>query len=266
MIDKLRIISADRITAFESHSPERAEKLAQEILHDGKLKNPVLVCTLGDKFLILDDVSILEALRLLDVVHIPVQVADVGGLSVHPWQRVVENWHEGDLLEFCARFPRQVRVLASPQEELSRHDAEVHFKNKAVYRLSFSSSSVLVRADICAKFCSCMAAGHKSFRTKLNHRDADPLRAFARASAAFFPPVFTIAELAAMALRDIRLPQGIVRIDLPGRLLGIDYSLTILQENVSPDDKEAFLKHLIHMRMSSDRIAYYNGAVFMFNN
>jgi hypothetical protein len=39
-----------------------------------------------------------------------------------------------------------------------------------------------------------------------------------------------------------------------------------LKENASSEEKEAFLVQLLQLRMSSDRIAYYNGSVFMFNN
>lgn len=266
MIENLKIISSDEIVQFESSSDERTEKLREEISRDGRLKNPLLVYPLKDKYLLLDDASILAALKSLDVSHIPVQLAKPGLLTVHSWQRMVEKWYQENLVSFCARFPRQVRLLKSTTGPLASHQAEIRFRNNTIMRVSFLSKSFLVRVDMSTKFIRLLMRAHKSYRTKIDFHNRNPFRGFGNASAAVFPPMFSLVELAKISAHDILLPHGLARVDQPGRVLGIDYALAILKDNVSAEEKESFLRHLIHMRMSSDRVAYYDGSVFMFNN
>jgi hypothetical protein len=266
MVENLRIISSDKIIAFESPSTDRVAKIAAEMARDDKLKNPLLVYPLNEKYLMIDDVSILEALKSLEVTHIPIQLADIERLSVNPWQRVVENWYKKDLIHFCERFPRQIRISFVAKSKLERQQAEIRFRDKTCLRLTLLSDSYLVRAEMLRNFFADLTQAHQCFRAKLDIGESDPLRDFPNSSAAIFPPVFDITELADMAVRKMYLPQGIVRVDQPGRVLGIDYSLSILREDVSSEEKESFLKQMIHMRMSSDRTAYYEGFVYMFNS
>lgn len=266
MIEKLKIIPTASIIPFESPVKERYVRLAQEIQREGRLKNPLLVRPLDEKFLLLDDVTILSALRHLQISHVPVQLADSQDVSVHAWQRLIKDYNGDDFESFCKLFPRQLRAVTPTTDRLGRHQAELRLKDGGRVRMSISSRSPLVRADICCKFYATLCRSYKTFRAKIDYRDPDPLRGYPEASAVLFPPVFTIEELAEVAMRRILLPQGFARIDQPGRVLGIDYSLSILHENVAIAEKESFLYELLRMRMSSDRIAYYNGAVIMFNS
>jgi hypothetical protein len=266
MIEKLKIIPTANIISFESPAKERADKLAHEIHREGKLRNPLLVWPLDEKYLLLDDVTILSALTHLQVSHVPVQLADSRDISVHAWQRLIKEYSAEDILAFCKLFPRQLRAISSATGILGNHQAEIRFRNGNRVRISVSSRSPLVRADICGKFYATLTRSHKTFRAKIDYHDPDPLGGYADASAVLFPPVFTLEELAEVASRGVLLPQGFTRIDQPGRVLGIDYALSILHENVAIDEKQSFLYELLRMRMSSDRIAYYNGAVIMFNS
>lgn len=266
MIDNLKIISRDLIVSFEAFSDEHSFKLAHEMESNGKLRNPLLVYPLYDKYLLLDDACILKALESLDIRHIPVQVADEETLSVHPWQRVVEDWTSDDLMAFCDKFPRQVAIQPAHDDQLQAHQVEVRFRDSETVRLDFKSGALLVRVDMYNKLSAEVTRGNQSFRAKLNLFDVNPFDLFNRATAVIFPPMFTIDELAQVALSGMPLAQGIIRIDQPGRILGVDYALSILKEKAAPREKESFFQQLIQMRISSDRTSYYYGSVFMFNN
>jgi len=266
MIERLKIIPTASIVTFESSIKERTDKLADEIQRQGKLKNPLLVRPLKNGYLLLDDVTILSALTLLQISHVPVQLADSNDISVHAWQRLIKDYSSDDLIAFCQLFPRQLRAVTAANGRLGKHQMEIRFKDGTRLRVSISSRSPLVRADICEKFYARLGRNYRTYRAKIDFRDPDPLRGYSDVSSVLFPPVFTLDELAEIAARDVLLPQGFARIDQPGRVLGIDYSLSILHENVAIGEKESFLHELLRMRMSSDRIAYYNGAVIMFNS
>ncbi|MCK5124980.1 MAG: hypothetical protein KAR42_01885 [candidate division Zixibacteria bacterium] len=266
MIDTLKIISRSQIISFETFSDEHVFKLTHEMDREGKLRNPLLVYPLFDKYLLLDDACILQALEALGINHIPVQVADEDTFSVHPWQRVVENWHKEDLLQFCRKFPRQLIVIEDFTEPLKSDMVEIRFKEDNPVRISFKSNAIMTRVDLFNKLCGEVMRGNQSFRANLSLYDTEPFEQFEKATAVIYPPVFTIDELAHIGVNDMPMVQGIVRIDQPGRVLGVDYSLSILKEEAAPEEKESFFRQLIKMRISSDRTAYYYGNVFMFNN
>ncbi len=266
MIDNLKIISREQIVSFEAFSDEHSFKLGHEMESEGKIRNPLLVYPLFDKYLLLDDACILRALESLDIKHIPVQIADEETLSVHPWQRVVENWSKEDLLGFCDKFPRQIEIIENCETPLEEHQVEIRFRNSETVRLRFTSPALLVRVDLYNKLSAEVTRGNQSFRAKLELSDINPFELFNRATAVIFPPMFTIDELAQIAINGIPLAQGIIRIDQSGRILGVDYALSILKEQAATEEKESFFRQLIQMRISSDRTAFYYGNVFMFNN
>jgi hypothetical protein len=264
MLNKLKIIPLETIVAFEAPSEDRVDRLVAEIEEEGKLPNPLLVKPLDNVYLLLDDVAVLAALGRLDLKHVPIQPADAS-LSVRPWQRVVEHWHKDDLLTYQRAFPRQVSLSAG-NGPLSSRQAGVRFRDNTSFRLTFTSESFFTRCDmISTLIASCGRAGG-GFRAKLALDDPDPLRSFPQATAAVYPPFFSLDELAAIARGHDRLPYGLIRIDQPGRILGIDFALEILRETAPLEEKEAFLKELIRIRMASDRTAYYDGYVLVLNN
>lgn len=266
MLDKLKIIPSDRIITFESPAEARSTQLAKEIEREGRLRNPLLVQPIDDHYLLLDNASIFSALEQLGVVHILAQIADAENLTVRPWQRMVENLSMDDIVGFVEKFPRQAKIIENPSVSLAPFEAEIRFSDGKTCRVSFESQSPLIRADLCIKFCRYCIQGKNNYKAKINMDDSRALKDYPEASAVVFPPMFSLGELAIIARHGIRLPHDLVRMDQPGRILGVDYGLSILREAASISEKESFLVQLIRMRVSSNRSAYYGGGVFMLNN
>lgn len=266
MIERLKIISSGSIISFESPCEKRVEKIADEIAREGRLRDPLLVTALDDVYLLLDNVNHYFALAMLNVDHIPVQLADVDRLSIRPWQRLLTDFSRNDLASFCARFPRKIYVIESGEHGPRPNEMEVRFATGERVRLSTRARSVLVRADICGRLFREISRRGKTFRDKVDYRVHDPFREYPEASAILFPPMFSLDELACIARHDERLPHGFVRPDQPGRVLGIDFSLSVLREQASLEEKESFFNDMLKLRLALDRIAYYNGAVFMYNS
>ncbi len=265
MLESLNMISTASLYSFEDAPRDRAEQIAEDIDRHNRLKNPLLVQPIENGYLLLDDASLMTAFSILNLRHVPAQIADLKTLSVRPWQRVIEGWHHHDLVDFALTFPRQVRLIKNPADCLVSFEAEVKFVEGDSYRICFSSDTCLNRADLGIKLAASVARKGRSFKSKLNHRAGDPFDAFPDASAILFPPVFTLDELGLIASRGMRLPHGYIRVDQPGRVLGIDFALSVLQADDPLEEKQQFLREMIRMRMFSDRTAYYDGAVFMFN-
>ncbi|MFH1699976.1 MAG: hypothetical protein ABIE07_05245 [Candidatus Zixiibacteriota bacterium] len=266
MIDTLKIIPIEQIVPFENYSDEHANRQINELKLLGTLRNPLLVYPIKDRFLLLDDSCTIKALNTLNIDHVPVQIASKDKVSIYPWQKVVEGWHYPDLVKFCEKFPRQIKILMEASGKLRRDEAEFRFRDRQVVRLRFVSDSFWVRADIYCKLYKDIAWSRKSYRASLEYNHHLQFTEHPKASAVIFPICFNMDELSEFAQKGALLPRGIVRGDLPGRILGIDYSLAILKEKVGVEDKELFLRELIEMRMKADRTTYYFGKVFVFNS
>jgi len=266
MIERLKIIPTDSVVSFEVPCEDRVARIADDVSREGKLRNPLLVGPLDGDFLLLDNVSVLQALISLKVDHIPVQLADLDQVSVRPWQRLVMGLSIDDMMSFFEKFPRQMHMIEAVNGSLEPNQLEVRFDSGERLRVDVRARSILVRAGICNMLYAEISRRHRTFRDKVNYRAQDPFKEYPEVSAILFPPVFSLEELAYIARHNEHLPHGFVRTDQPGRVLGIDFSLSVLKERVSIEEKESFLCEMLKLRLSLDRVAYYNGAVFMYNN
>lgn len=265
MIEFLRIIGIDDILAFEATPDERLAKIESEIIAGGRMHNPLLVTPAGAKFLLLDDAPILAALRRIGVPHLPVQIAEPGSLAVSSWHRIIADITPEDIVSVSAMFPRVIRLLKSPKGNKGHKEIDVCFRGGDHYRLCLQTYSLAVRADLCLKICEKLDRNKGGFRVTSASGMSGLFEDYPAAAAILIPPRFTIEELSGIARRGLALPPGIVRVDHSNRMLGIDFALSILKENVPHEEKEAFLRQLVRLRISSDRTAYFGGGVFMFN-
>lgn len=266
MINGLKIIDIDQIIEFELYSEERAEFLAEELSKTGKLRHPLLVYPLNGQYLLLDDATILAALRRLDILQAPVQEAEEGSLSIRPWQRILENCDRADILEFCREFPRNIQIEENVLGPPAANQAEIRFSESESVRLTFTGHSAHVRVDVCTRFYRYIVNCYKGYRAKIDYNDTKLQAVFPESSSVVFLPTFALKDLASMAGRGCNLPRGMVRVDQGNRILGIDCSLNVLRDNVPVHEKELFLQQLLILRMSSDRFSFYGGSVFMFNS
>jgi hypothetical protein len=265
MLNDLKIIDIDRIYQFETYSEERAEILAEELTETGKLHHPLLVYPLDGHYLLLDDATILAALRTLKIEQAPIQGADEVLVTIRPWQRILEDCRRDEMLEFCREFPRNISIEENASKPLAPHQAEIRFTEDESVRFTFAGHSAYVRADVCIRFYRYIVNCYKGYRAKIDYHDRQVYAALPESSSVVFLPAFNLKELAGMAGRGFRLPRGMVRVDQPNRILGIDCALDVLRDNVPIEEKELFLQQLLILRMSSERFAYYGGSVFMFN-
>jgi len=265
MLESLKIIPLDKIVPFETALPGRSQHLVNEIEKEGRLRNPLLVLPLGNRFLLLDDAAFLDALTQLGVNDVIVQMAGASQVTVRPWQRILEKWKLAEFIDFCARYPRQIRLMDKAEGTLGVNEAEIKVSDGSHLRIQFCSRSYMVRADLCIKLNNILTRDIRNYKAKIDLDNNNLFREFPDAAAAFFPPLFSLRVLGGIANHGLRLPQGLVRVDQPGRVLGIDFSLNVLREKDAVVEKEDFLRSLIKLRMADDRTAYYDGFVFMFN-
>src|SRR5690349_17112386 len=86
----LKLIEIDKLYLHEEHEPSRLERTSQSIKHDGFLRHPVLVTEMRDgRYLVLDGVHRIGALRLLGCSKVPVQVAQKTEFSIEAWHHLV---------------------------------------------------------------------------------------------------------------------------------------------------------------------------------
>lgn len=75
----------------------------------------------------------------------------------------------------------------------------------------------------------------------------------------------SLADLLFAARQGFRFPAGLLHFEHRLRIVGIDYPLTVLQDKVSPREKERFLYDLVNLRISSGYSRFIKSGVYILN-
>jgi hypothetical protein len=86
----------------------------------------------------------------------------------------------------------------------------------------------------------------------------------AETAALIAPPPLQREVLTHMVAHDQRLPSGALQAPIPRRILGINLSLKVLKAGEPPEEKSAFVRELVRLRLSEKRIHYYDAPVYIF--
>jgi hypothetical protein len=78
------------------------------------------------------------------------------------------------------------------------------------------------------------------------------------------PPPLHRDVLAHMVSHNRLLPSGALQAPIPRRILGINLSLKVLQAGEPIEEKTAFVRELVRLRMSEQRVHYYDAPVYIF--
>jgi len=79
-------------------------------------------------------------------------------------------------------------------------------------------------------------------------------------------PAFAFDDLVYAVNTESLFPHGIVDVSASFRLLDIDLPMNVLRAKTPVEEKELFLRDLLHLRQQSRRTSRYTGQVFVLNN
>lgn len=248
-LDNLRLVESGRLILHEAHDEERLERLRARVEAEGEQRNPVIVSSHGDNYLLLDGAHRVRVLRELGYPLVLVQL-------VEPPARA-ESW--GHLLGGVD--PEALRDVAEidPCDEPCENPlavAEFVGEERVFVRAREEGLPAEVRA---------LWGLQSLYPRGVTVRRVDPEGTFepARGEALIRYRPFTPAELVEVVRSGAVLPAGITRFRVSERVLGVRYPLEKM-ENGNLSTRNAELEDFVRRRWEEHRIRYYGEPIVLF--
>ncbi|MBN2226438.1 MAG: hypothetical protein JW763_03655 [candidate division Zixibacteria bacterium] len=269
MKPNLGIVPRTRIVPIMAYRPEKVAYLETIIEQTNSIRNPLQVAPLdNDRYLLLDDGAILEAACRLKLRYLPVQIFSLPTVGPVKAGAFVSDWDESLLKAFTEFYPRAMNIREVSDSAVSdEHEYGILLRaNEYPPRLITFASSAAKHVPIALcdflSFVSrrCSLAGCRfsdvagGGTIRLSPGDCR------------FEVLHLQADDLAFAIRhDFRFPAGLLWFENIDRVLGINYPVRVLNENVPVRDKEQFLHELINLRLASGHSEYIAGGVYLLN-
>ncbi len=268
----LRIVPTDHLLLHEDVEPARVSKVAERIVAEQMLKNPVIVAELDDygHFVVLDGANRSTALAQLGVRDALVQVVDYGdpGVRLDTWYHLVADVDKLDLFERIAQVT-EVRLRASSLAQaralLATHQILAYMvcKDGDVHQ-------VLGPADLPARvrMLNDIARTYKGAATiyRVQSDEMESLRRlYANAAAVIAYPLFRPADIMEMTRTHSRLPTGITRHVIARRALRVNVPFAVLAEERPLDDKNRALQERIAVMLKAGQVRLYEESTYLFD-
>ncbi len=263
----LRIVNMKSLRFHEEHDELRTRKLAERLESDGFLKNPPVAASIEDSsdLILLDGANRVSALSRLRIEHVPAQVVALSDpcLVVSTWGHAVEKLGKDYFLgKITARAGLEI-TRSGDGTAKNTFLCALTFRDEEIYYLH-DGSGLNKRIDQ-LEFITGMYR-HTDLSDRVSYTETEYLTAhYPDFQTLITFQEFTKDEIAMLADNGRKLPSGLTRIVLPRRALGLNVGLDILRSPDDLDEKNRWLKRLIHDKVIEKSIRFYQEQTFMFN-
>lgn len=267
----LRIVSLNDVLLHEQVEARRVDRLITQLKSDWLLKNPPIVTQYDGKYILLDGATRVTALKRIHCRDVVVQIVDYAmpGLVLETWNHMLLDLPADQLLDALARIPG-VRLQATSadgaeQALIDRESfATIVPADGRVFALVSDSAKLERQAELLNKVVATYEGRGEMYRVA--HTDLERLLAeHGRLTALVVFPRFRPEEIRRVALDGTKLPMGITRHIIPGRVLHINIPLAILERDQPLEMKNAWLDNWMKEKMIERHVRYYQEPVFLFD-
>jgi hypothetical protein len=256
----LRVVALDQVMPHEHAETRRVEKLVGRLQAEGCLGNPPIVAEVEDGFVLLDGANRIAALGELGFGVAIVQVAAPGRLRLDTWHHVVLDTTPAELYATLAAVDEAHLDEAAESPHvvctLRLIDGRTYFAHTRPDVHPFVALSSLVESYLDANLVA---------RTDESDLEA-ATRAYTGAAGVVVFPRLTTDVVFDSARDGYRMPAGITRFVVTGRVLELNAPLGPLRADRSLEDHNRWLAELVATRRSQGRIRHYPEAVFVLDD
>ena len=268
---KLKIVSMDDVDVHEHTDDARVDRIKYFLKRDGKIKNPVIVSKIGDKYMILDGATRHGGLKKLGAKHILVQVADYdkANLTLDTWDHVITGVKFYDYLKIAKNISKveiDESFQAMAEEALEKKEILGYYllKDGKTYTVKCPmdyDNMVRVLCEITKAYTN----GEETIRIVHDQID-DYLRVSDEETAIFCTPKFSKDDIKEIFRRGLKVSAGITRHLIPCRILSVNFDLNMLLNNETTQAKAKFLEEFIDMKLKHGKVRYYSEPTIVFDN
>ena len=264
---QLQVVALDALVLHEEADGDRVERLRRQLESSGILRNPPIAAPLeAGRFVLLDGATRVTALRTLGCRTAVVQVVDYPGTAVtlRTWAHFLPQWSLDELQQqaVSAGFRTHRISLAEAQRALAERTIIAYATSDGTYALGLQSSSPAPTAVLLRRLVSLYTG--RGFQ-RVTAEEVSLLRQHSAQAAglSIVFPDFTPEEIRRMALAGEKLPAGITRHIIAGRLLQANIPVEELRRVRTPEEQYRWLQHWWHERLRSHRLRYYPEPTFV---
>ena len=268
----LGFVPAERVILHEGVEPRRVSELMQLLRSDGVLRNPPVVAPIGQRWVVLDGATRVTALQRIGTPHLLVQTVDPQhpGLEVRTWHHLVTGVRPDELRDQLAHIPG-VRL----QEHAAQLEAQMHLDEKRLLCYLVLQHTPVLALEGGEDLHSQVLLLHQvvdAYRARTRiHRVVTTeletlLKQHENVTAVVVFPRYGLDEILALAGDEVKLPTGITRFVIPGRVLRMDIPLDTLTSAQPLEEKNRWLERFIMDKLAQKKIRYYQEPVFLFDD
>lgn len=268
----LRIVPIDQIRFHEAPETDRAARLVERLAEDRHILNPPIVAPLQNAagYLLIDGANRISAMRLLGYTCVPVQIINYDDPALR-----LGSWHHAVMRLSWPDEIAQLRALDLEVELVRAEDAEGALATREACAALFAGeqktaiipASGNLRADVNA-ITLLIDSYKKNFPfERVDQTNFWDLKSFYPDLAALvlFPP-FEKTEVMQLVTDNLKLPTGLTRHSIPGRVLRMNIQLDVLRSDLSLADKNEWLDAFVRLRQQERHIRFYPEPVFIFDD
>lgn len=266
---RLHLLPVEKLVLHEEVEPARVAELRERLRSSGMLRNPPIVTPLDQsRFLVLDGATRVTALEQLSIPTLVAQVVEYSApqVQLQTWCHFLPMQTGEGLAQLATELGLQTAwlPLRDAQRALSHRQALAYVadRRERVLLLSAPSPEVapypLLRQFVARYGTAFQRIAWEEVKVLLQQglRHEGVYVVF---------PAFTPEEVRQLALRGERLPAGITRHIIAGRLLHADIPLEELRRPGSFEQKQQWFQHWWQERLRRYRLRYYPEPTFVFD-
>ena len=263
----LVILSLDDVLPHEHVDNRRVHDLAERIQQDGILANPPLVTPWQGKYIVLDGATRTEALRWLHCPHVVAQIVDLDQVELYTWNHAVLEIGAHVLMSQLERVPGITLESVSYEDLRAGLDKRTYIaglvtSHKDIYGVR--NTEPIRGGDIQAlnRLVDAYMSQAQVERTLAEHW-MSLQREYPDAAMLVLFPAYTPEEIMNFVMTGQRLPAGITRFVVPGRILRLNLPLDLLFADKPLGEKNRELQAYLQERLARRRVRYYQEPVVL---
>ena len=247
-LNDLSFVELDRLILHEAHDEGRLASLRERIEAEGEQRNPVIVSSQGDCYLVLDGAHRVRILKELGCRLVLAQFVELPERA--------ESW--AHLLDGVALDKlRSIDQIEVSERQTSARLAEVEVAGGKRISLSPREEGLLAEVRALWALQSLYPEG------VVRRVEPNGLLGLAEGEAMVRYRPFAPEELVEIVRSGAVLPAGITRFRVRERILGVRYPLEKMQDGDAPT-RNAELRAFVERLWEENRIRYYEEPVVLF--
>ncbi len=268
----LRIVPVADLLLHEQHDAQRSEPLTKRLAADGVLKNPPIVAPIhaDHRYVVLDGANRVTAIGMLGLRHLIVQVVDYDDpdLILDTWYHLVSGFPREEFnqaLDSALGLCLESSDLMHARAQVARREALAYiaYPDNGVYTIC-AEGDLHQRALRLNDIVNIYKTRGKIFRANTDHIE-NLLPYYDDITVLVVFPRYEPAEIIDLARVGALLPAGVTRHVIPRRALRINFPLSVLGDDRSLPDKNAYLKDWLKHKVTAREARYYQESTFLFD-